>query len=104
MRSWRVLAQSIAIDGVDVAVTYADVFVVIREGEDGPGPTDWEATVRTEARQHLQPGTYGFRAVAPDGHALEGQAMLRFSDGQRHLFRGDGPLVGADGLRPDDLG
>ena len=47
MRSWRLLASRLAINEVDVEVAYADVFVVLREGDDRPGPNDWEATVRT---------------------------------------------------------
>lgn len=38
MRSWRLLAERPAINEVDVEVTYADVFVVLRYGDDRPGP------------------------------------------------------------------
>ncbi|HEX4868358.1 MAG TPA: hypothetical protein VFV32_12155 [Acidimicrobiales bacterium] len=96
MRSWRLLASALAINAVDVEVAYADVFVVLREGDAQPGPTDWEATVQTAERQHLAPGSYELRAHTPDGQLLAGVAVLRFSDGQRHLFRGDGPLAGFD--------
>ena len=94
MRSWRLLASTVAIDDVDVAVVYADVFVVRREGEVGPGPNDWEATVQTVDRQRLAPGTYTLVLRTPEEHTLTGHAVLRFSDGQRHLFRGDGELAG----------
>lgn len=99
MRSWRLLASSLAINEIDVEVAYADVFVVLRDGDDQPGPNDWEATVRTSARHHLPPGTYELRAATDDDVVLCGHAMLRFSDGHQHLFRGDGELGGvADAL------
>lgn len=96
MRSWRLLASALAIDDTDVEVAYADVFVVVREGETGPGPSDWEATVRTTEKQHLRPGTYLLRIDTPDGLTLSGHALLRFSDGHQHLFRGDGHLGGVE--------
>ena len=96
MRSWRLLVSVLAIDDTIVDTAYADVFVVVREGESGPGPSDWEATVRTTDGQHLRPGTYQLRAQTPDGRTLDGHALLRFSDGHQHLFRGDGPLAGVE--------
>lgn len=98
MRSWRLLADRLAINEVDVDVAYADVFVVLREGEARPGPTDWEATVRTVGRQHLRPGTYDLRVDTHDDGVLTGHAVLRFSDGHQHLFRGDGDLAGVDAV------
>lgn len=74
---------------------YADVFVVLREGDEVPGPNDWEATVRTTDHQRLRPGTYELCFTTPDGHILSGRAILRFSDGEQHHFRGDGHLDGA---------
>jgi hypothetical protein len=94
MRSWRVLIEGLAIDEEVVDTSYADLFVVVREGDLEPGPNDWEATVRTAARRHLRPGRYALRATTADGHPVEGAALLRFSDGHRHLFRGDSPLAG----------
>ena len=96
MRSWRLLASALAINEIDVEVAYADLFVVLREGDERPGPNDWESTVRTAERHHLPPGTYDLRVNTPDGLVLNGHAVLRFSDGQRHLFRGDGDLAGVD--------
>ena len=96
MRSWRLLASKLAINEIDVEVAYADVFVVLREGDERPGPNDWEATVRTAAQHHLPPGTYALRVDTPDDLVLSGHAMLRFSDGHQHLFRGDGELGGVD--------
>jgi hypothetical protein len=96
MRSWRLLADTLAINEIEVGIAYADVFVVLREGDARPGPNDWEATVRTADRQHLPPGTYELRVGTPDGHELCGHAVLRYSDGAQHLFRGDGELGGVD--------
>ncbi len=98
MRSWRLLLRGVAINEVDVVATYADVFVVLREGDDRPGPNDWEATVRTPDHQHFAPGTYELRGETPDDLDLSGHALLRFSDGHQHHFRGDGPLAGIDGV------
>lgn len=94
MRSWRLLATSVLIDDVALDVSYADVFVVHRDGEGAPGPNDWEATVRSTVRQRLAPGTYTLVVRTTDDHELAGHAILRFSDGHRHLFRGDGQLAG----------
>ena len=96
MRSWRLLASALAINETLVEVAYADVFVVVRDGELHPGPNDWEASVRTLDSQHLPPGTYELRLHTPEGFVLSGHALLRFSDGRQHLFRGDGELGGVD--------
>ncbi|MET0729530.1 MAG: hypothetical protein ABWZ76_14655 [Acidimicrobiales bacterium] len=94
MRSWRLLASALAINGTPVEASYADIFVVVRDGEIDPGPNDWEVTVRTADSQHLPPGTYELRIHTSDGLVLSGHALLRFSDGYQHLFRGDGRLDG----------
>ncbi|HKY68684.1 MAG TPA: hypothetical protein VJM49_20020 [Acidimicrobiales bacterium] len=106
MRSTRVLVEQITAgvvggpdDGAEVtfdpdAITYADVFVVVREGEAGPGPNDWEVTLQTCGDHHLLPGEHVLVIDAADGTHLRGRALLRFSDGTRHLFRGDGRLSG----------
>jgi hypothetical protein len=110
VRSTRVLVDQLtaeALGGADdgarlrldaEAITYADVFVVVREGEAGPGPNDWEVTLQTCGDHHLPPGEHDLRIDAADGSHLHGRALLRFSDGTRHLFRGDGRLAGL----PDD--
>ena len=33
MRSWRVVIEAVAIDEVDVDTSYADLFLVVREGD-----------------------------------------------------------------------
>jgi hypothetical protein len=80
----------------DLGVAYADVFVVVREGERGPGPNDWEVTLRTCDPHRLEPGEHDLQLEAADGSHLSGRALLRYSDGSRHLFRGDGHLTGYD--------
>jgi hypothetical protein len=106
VRSTRLLVEQVtaevvggAQDGTEVtfdadAITYADVFVVVREGETGPGPNDWEVTLQTAGRRRLRAGEHDLRLEAMDGSVLSGRALLRFSDGTRHLFRGDGRLTG----------
>ena len=88
------LLGRLQVDGDLVALGYADVFVVVREGEAGPGPNDWEVTVRTPSSHRLEPGAHVLELDALDGSRYSGRALLRFSDGRRHLFRGDGDLVG----------
>ena len=92
----RLLVARVRVDGDLVALGYADVFVVVREGESGPGPNDWEVTVRTPAAHRLVPGAHVLELEPYDGSALSGRALLRYSDGRQHLFRGDGDLVGYD--------
>lgn len=96
MRSWRLLAESVAINNVPVEADYADVFVVERISGETPGPTDWEATIRTQDHTKLGAGRYTLQVDTPDGHRLEGWALLRFSNGHQHLFRGDGELEGVE--------
>lgn len=95
MRSWRVLLRDLAVDGVLVDPSYADVFLVVRGSDEGPGPNDWEVTLRTSERLALAPGRHELLAHTADGHEVQGWALLRFSDGLQHLFRGDGDLIGA---------
>jgi hypothetical protein len=95
VRSWRVLLRDLAVDGVGVEAAYADVFLVVREPDEVPGPNDWELTIRTKERVHLRPGRHGLLAHTADGHEVQGWAVMRFSDGNQHLFRGDGDLAGA---------
>lgn len=94
MRSWRVLLTEVSIDGVLVEVDYADVFVVLREGDAVPGATDWEVHARTRERVHLEPGRHQLHLHGADGTVLQGAGALRFSNGSQHLFRGDGDLDG----------
>jgi hypothetical protein len=96
VESTRLLVARVRVDGDLVALGYADVFVVVRECASGPGPNDWEVTVRTPAAHRLVPGAHVLELEPYDGSPLSGRALLRYSDGRQHLFRGDGDLVGYD--------
>jgi hypothetical protein len=89
-----VLADRLTVGGDELDVAYADIFVVVRDGETGPGPNDWEVTAQTRGGRRLTPGEHELVVEALDGSTLSGRALLRFSDGRRHLFRGDGALSG----------
>jgi hypothetical protein len=94
MQSHRVLVASVELDGRPVPTNYADVFVVVRDGEAGPGPSDWEVNLQTEDRWPIPPGRYELAMAIPDGATYRGDAYVRFTDGTRHLLRGDSDLVG----------
>lgn len=94
MESYRILIAHVDIDGVPVEFDYGDVFVVLREGATVPGPTDWEAQLRTDQYHRLAMARHELALTAPDGTCMRGAAIVRFSDGHRHLFRGDDDLDG----------
>lgn len=94
MQSYRIVLSHADINGIPVDFDYADVFVVVREGADGPGPTDWEAQLRTDHYHRLVMARHDLALTAPDGSCMRGAAIVRFSDGHRHLFRGDDDLDG----------
>ena len=71
MRSWRVLLTELSVDGVVVEFDYADVFVVVREGADGPADTDWEIDLAGPTTCTLEPGRHVLRRCSADGHVLE---------------------------------
>lgn len=99
MQSYRIVISRADIDGVPVEFDYADVFVVVRDGASEPGPNDWEAQVRTDQYHRLTMARHDLALTAPDGSCMRGAAIVRFSDGHRHLFRGDDDL---DGFEPHD--
>lgn len=99
MQSYRIVISRADIDGVPVEFDYADVFVVVREGATGPGPNDWEAQLRTGQYHRLGMARHELALTAPDGTCMRGAAVVRFSDGHRHLFRGDDDL---DGFEAED--
>ena len=99
MQSYRIVISHADIDGVPVEFDYADVFVVVREGSSEPGPTDWEAQLRTDQYHRLAQARHDLALTAADGSCMRGAAIVRFSDGHRHLFRGDDDL---DGFEPHD--
>lgn len=100
MQSYRILISRADIDGVPVEFDYADVFVVVREGATEPGPNDWEAQLRTDHFHRLALARHELALTAPDGSCLRGAAVVRFSDGHRHLFRGDDELSGFEAHDP----
>lgn len=97
VRTTRLLLEKLLVDGREVSASYADVFVVLRDGATVPGPNDWEVTVRSPDVVSLEPGKHSLQLEGLDGTTLSGQAFLRFSDGNRLLFRGDDELTGFDG-------
>jgi hypothetical protein len=100
VQSYRILISRADIDGVPVEFDYADVFVVVREGATEPGPNDWEAQLRTDRFHRLALARHELALTAPDGSCLRGAAVVRFSDGHRHLFRGDDELSGFEAHDP----
>lgn len=88
MESYRIIANHVDLDGMPVDVGYADVFVVVREGREHPAPTDWEAQFRTDHHVSVAMARHDLAFSVPDGTLLRGAAILRFTDGHRHLFRG----------------
>lgn len=103
MRSFRITAQRADVDGLPVRCTYADAFVVLRDGADQPGTTDWEVQIRTDEVVSLTMDRHDVALHVVDGSTLRGAAIVRFSDGHRHLFRGDGPLDGFVDDTPEEL-
>ena len=94
MESYRIIANRADVDGVPIEFAYADVFVVLRAGASLPAPTDWEAQIHTDRTVSIAQARHDLAFGVPDGTQLRGPAIVRFSDGHRHLFRGDGDLDG----------
>lgn len=91
------LLDRLVVNGQEVVTSYADVFVVIRDGASAPGPNDWEVTARSHNGVSLEPGQHVLQLEGLDGATFTGRALLRFTDGTRLLFRGDGHLSGFSG-------
>ena len=94
MESYRIIASHADIDGAPIEFSYADVFVVLRGGAPFPAATDWEAQIHTEGTVSIAQSRHDLAFEIADGTCLRGPAIVRFSDGHRHLFRGDGDLDG----------
>lgn len=94
MRTTRLLLGRLTVNGQEIETRYADVFVVLRDDATAPEPTDWEVTVQASNGVALEPGEHLLHLEGLDGANLSGRAWLRFSDGTRLLFRGDGQLAG----------
>ncbi|HUW04196.1 MAG TPA: hypothetical protein VMW08_17720 [Acidimicrobiales bacterium] len=97
MQATRFLVQRLKVDGIVVETTYADLYVVVRDDADGPAPTDWEAQAHGIETRNISAGRHHLECSVPDGSVLSGEAVVRFSDGTRHLFRGDSDLLGFAG-------
>ena len=67
---------------------------MVREGDEVPGPTDWELNLVTVEQKRVAPGVHAVRLDTAAGDELTGRAIVRFSDGHRHLLRGDDHLHG----------
>lgn len=100
VETYRIVLTHVDIDGVPVTFDYADVYVVVRDGDDAPGPTDWEAQLRTDQFERVRLARHELALTAADGTCLRGAAIVRFSDGHRHLFRGDDDLDGFERETP----
>jgi len=94
VRTTRLLLERLLVNGQELITSYADVFVVIRDGDTAPGPNDWEVTARADDGAAIEPGEHVLQLEGLDGSTFTGRALLRFSDGTRLLFRGDGHLAG----------
>lgn len=105
MRSFRIVASHIDIDGIPIQFEYGDVFVVLREdGDTEPAPSDWEVQIRTGQFHAVTAARHELALSSVDGSTIRGTAIVRFSDGHRHLFRGDSALDGFDGTAGVDPG
>jgi len=96
VRSIRVVLDACSVGGLVLDLQQGHLHVVLREGDDVPGPTDWEVLAVTEETTDVRPGAHPVTLHTADGHRLHGQALVRFSDGNRHLLRGDGDLGGVE--------
>lgn len=94
MESHRIIADHVDVDGLPVSFRYADVFVVLRDGAAVPAPTDWEAQIHTDEAVPLSHRRHDVAFRVADGSVLRGAAIVRFTDGHRHLLRGDSSLDG----------
>lgn len=94
MQATRFAVERLSVDGVPVEASYADLYVVVREGESGPGPSDWEAQLHSAEPRTIPSGRHTLGFDIADGTHLHGEAIVRFSDGTRSLFRGNGVLHG----------
>lgn len=94
MESYRIIVSHADVDGIPIDFSYADVFVVLRDGASTPAGTDWEAQIHTDRAVPLAQARHDLAFEVPDGSCLRGAAIVRFTDGHRHLFRGDSALDG----------
>jgi hypothetical protein len=96
VKSVKVHLASATVGADELELQQGHLLVVIRDGEVGPGPSDWEALLVTDGPRHVRPGTHQVGLSTVDGLRVRGRALVRFSDGHRHLLRGDGDLAGVE--------
>jgi hypothetical protein len=96
VRSIRVVIDEVVVGPHDLPLQQAHLHVVLRVGDEVPGPSDWELLAVTEESSDVRPGAHTVSMLTADGHRLRGRALVRFSDGHRHLLRGDGDLGGVE--------
>ena len=77
MRSTRLLVGRLTVGGDEIDVAYADVFVVVREGAEGPGDNDWEVFVTSRSPRRLEPGEHDLVMETREGSTLTGRALVR---------------------------
>lgn len=87
----------VLIDGREIAVKYADLIVVDR---DGAADLDWEVVLVPLNDRLFEPGAYEFRFTTLENRQLQGTAIFVRSVESTHVFRGAGAI---DGIRPTDF-
>lgn len=97
MDTKRFHLATLAIDGTDVRVKYADLLVA---RHDNAPDLDWECVVMPFVTDPMEQGAYRVSATTLEGRSLAGDAVLVRSVQGTHVLRGAGPLTG---LLPDDL-
>lgn len=100
METYRITVSHVDLDGHPLDIGYADIFIVVREGDDMPGTTDWEVQINTPAPVDIALAPHDLALGIPDGTTIRGRAIVRHTDGHRHLFRGDSELAGFERSDP----
>jgi hypothetical protein len=98
VRSVKVLLDSATVGADELDLQQGHLLVVVREGDESPGPNDWEVMLVTDGPRYVRPGTHQVGLSTLDGVRVRGRALVRFSDGHRHLLRGDGELIGVESV------
>jgi len=98
MRSVRVPLGAVGLAGTEPTLQQGHLLVVVRDGATNPGPSDWEVLVVTDGYWRVAPGEHELWLRTATGQEATGRALVRFSDGHRHLLRGDGDLAGVDAI------
>lgn len=94
----KVHLESATVGADELELQQGHLLVVVREGDAAPGPNDWEVLLVTDGPRDIRPGVHQVGLSTMDGFRVRGRAIVRFSDGHRHLLRGDGDLVGVEAV------